>query len=316
MAGEVDDIDYWLRWEVAVCAFIFAAPAVAATVLIYRVRSEPLRSVDLWIPCWRGLNPFWLLGFRAIVTVAMTCLLARIAAAEGAFVFYFYTQWTFMLVIVYFVLATIISAHGCWSYLRRDVSQSEERNEFLKGDVEDSNPDAETCRIDRNADDTEWQSQQKHEDNEQRAGFLGYAVQIIYQTCAGAVLLTDIVFWCVIIPFMSSDQFKLTLLMGCMHSLNLVFLLIDTALNSLQFPLFRMAYFVLWSCAYIIFQWVLHACGFSWWPYPFLELDTPWAPLWYFGMALVHIPCYGVYALAVKAKVLFFSRFFPHAFIK
>ncbi|KAK1279958.1 hypothetical protein QJS04_geneDACA004650 [Acorus gramineus] len=316
MAGEVDDIDYWLRWEVPVCAFIFAAPAVAATVLIYRVRSRPLRSVDLWIPCWRGLHPFWLLGFRAIVTVAMTCLLSRIAAAEGAFVFYFYTQWTFMLVIVYFVLATIISAHGCWTYSRCNVSQSEEGNEFLKGGMEDSNLDAETCRIDRNADDTEWHSQQKHEDNEQRAGFLGYAVQIIYQTCAGAVLLTDIVFWCVIVPFMSSDQFRLSLLMGCMHSLNLVFLLIDTALNSLQFPLFRMAYFVFWSCAYIIFQWVLHACGFSWWPYPFLELDTPWAPLWYFGMALVHIPCYGVYALAVKAKVLFFSRFFPHAFIK
>lgn len=31
------------------------------------------------------------------------------------------------------------------------------------------------------------------------------------------------------------------------------------------FPWFRMAYFVLWSSIYVAFQWILHACGFSWW---------------------------------------------------
>lgn len=51
------------------------------------------------------------------------------------------------------------------------------------------------------------------------------------------------------------------------------------------------------------------------WPYPFLELNTPWAPLWYFGMALVHIPCYGLYELLIKAKDQIFSRLFPQAFL-
>jgi len=31
------------------------------------------------------------------------------------------------------------------------------------------------------------------------------------QTCAGAVMLTDIVFWCILVPFLLGDQFSITL---------------------------------------------------------------------------------------------------------
>lgn len=112
----------------------------------------------------------------------------------------------------------------------------------------------------------------------------------ISQTSAGAVILTDIVFWCVIVPFLSISRFKLNMvcallpyiayfffvysvplmfcpriplkvsnkllviyliivgtwkyhwlllictwwqLMGCMHTLNAIFLLLDTMLNNL-----------------------------------------------------------------------------------
>ncbi|XP_043716035.1 uncharacterized protein LOC122664324 [Telopea speciosissima] len=58
-------------------------------------------------------------------------------------------------------------------------------------------------------------------------------MQAIYQTCAGAVLLTGIVFWFIIVPFLSTETFRLNLLMGCMHTLNVVFLLLDTTLNRL-----------------------------------------------------------------------------------
>ncbi|XP_020273760.1 uncharacterized protein LOC109848593 isoform X2 [Asparagus officinalis] len=150
---------------------------------------------------------------------------------------------------------------------------------------------------------------------EKRAGILGYTMQIIYQICAGAVMLTDIVFWCLLAPFMS-DHFSVNALMFCMHSLNFVFLLLDTLLNSLPFPWFRMAYFVFFSCIYVVFQWILHACGFTWWPYPFLELSTPWAPAWYIAMALVHVPCYFFYWLVVKAKNSFLPKWFPHAYVR
>ncbi|KAB1202661.1 hypothetical protein CJ030_MR8G012613 [Morella rubra] len=134
-------------------------------------------------------------------------------------------------------------------------------------------------------------------------------------TCAGAVMLTDLVFWCILLPFLLGEQFSLTLLIGCLHSLNAVFLLLDAALNNLPFPWFGFAYFVLWSCLYVSFQWVLHACGFTWWPYPFLELRTPWAPVWYLCLALVHIPCYAIYAVLIKMKHSVLPGLFPRAFV-
>ncbi|KAF3965055.1 hypothetical protein CMV_010715, partial [Castanea mollissima] len=77
------------------------------------------------------------------------------------------------------------------------------------------------------------------------------------------------------------------------------------------------AYFVLWSCLYVTFQWVIHACGFhTQWPYPFLELNTPWAPIWYFSLALVHVLCYWIYVQIEKMKISVLPGLFPQAFVK
>ncbi|OWM71524.1 hypothetical protein CDL15_Pgr005711 [Punica granatum] len=65
------------------------------------------------------------------------------------------------------------------------------------------------------------------------------------------------------------------------HTLNFALLLGDTALNCLRVPWYRISYFILWTSAFVIFQWVLHACFSVWWPYPFLDLSSPYSPLWY-----------------------------------
>jgi hypothetical protein len=90
--------------------------------------------------------------------------------------------------------------------------------------------------------------------------------------------------------------------MGCMHSINLVFLLTETELNTLvssvrtrsrlvlsykikttlvfgvmqkprgyycavlfqAFPWFRVAYFSLLTRLYVTVQWIAHACGLTW----------------------------------------------------
>ncbi|KAH0875580.1 hypothetical protein HID58_072942 [Brassica napus] len=100
-------------------------------------------------------------------------------------------------------------------------------------------------------------------------------------TCAGAVLLTDGVFWFIIYPFLTSKDFSLNFFIVVMHSVNAVFLLGETFLNSLRFPLFRISYFVVWTGVFVLFQWIVHACVSFWWPYPFLDLSSPYAPLWY-----------------------------------
>ncbi|KAL0702643.1 hypothetical protein Bca4012_058765 [Brassica carinata] len=128
----------------------------------------------------------------------------------------------------------------------------------------------------------------------QVASTLGYILQILFQTCAGAVLLTDGVFWFIIYPFLTSKEFNLDFFIVIKHSVNAVFLLGETFLNSLWFPLFRISYFVLWTDVFVILQWIVHAC----------------VSFWYAAVGLMHVPCFGVFALIVKLKYMWFSKCF------
>ncbi|KAM7495767.1 hypothetical protein LguiA_020181 [Lonicera macranthoides] len=311
--SETVGIEYWLKWQVAVCALIFIIPSVVSLILITRSQ-RLINSTNLWLPCWTNLNPLWLLLYRAFALLSMAFLLYQTVLAFGFFVFYFYTQWTFALVMVYFALGTIVSARGCWMYSKTPFAQNGERDKFLKKYSEENTTSQSTTTF--KGKETKSQGHNIHPQIDQRAGILEKLMLSVYHTCAGAVMLTDIVFWCLLLPFMTGDNFRLTLLIGCMHSLNAVFLLLDSALNSLPFAWHRLTDFVLWSASYVVFQWVLHACCFTWWPYPFLDLSTPWAPMWYFSLALVHVPCYGLYAVLMKAKGSLFSKMFPHAFVR
>ncbi|WCJ22651.1 hypothetical protein M5689_004730 [Euphorbia peplus] len=297
---------YWFRWEVTVCGFMIIAPILASIYIIKNAKTGPLFLDHLWKPCWKFLSPIWLLCYRVCALVCLAPFLYQIIAIDGAFAFYFYTQWTYALVMLYFALASVTSAYGVWfaSNLR-----AHENDELLRRDVED-NAVANAATYREINENIKLQSHYAQEAIRLRAGVWGYLMQIVYQTCAGAVILTDVVFWCILVPFDSNTP--LGPLMVCMHTLNAVFLVLDTALNNLPFPWFRLAYFVQWSCLYIVFQWAAHAWGMTWWPYPFLELGTPWAPFWYFALAVVHLPCYGIYVLIVKAK----NSSFHHAFLR
>ncbi|GFZ19347.1 hypothetical protein Acr_28g0000520 [Actinidia rufa] len=111
MSAERLGLEYWIRWQVPVCALIFILPTLVALRLAKtRFNKQPLHSSDLWIPCWRNLNPLWLLSFRASAFASMAFMLYQVLLVlGGAFSFYFYTQWTFALVTLYFALATILS---------------------------------------------------------------------------------------------------------------------------------------------------------------------------------------------------------------
>ncbi|KMZ71459.1 hypothetical protein ZOSMA_17G00150 [Zostera marina] len=234
----------------------------------------------LWTTCWIGVHPAWLLLLRLVSTVVLLGLLCWDIKRWNWLIFIYYTEWTFTLVIAYFTLGTFISAHGCWNLKTSNQTPNSEQNLYTT------------------------------------AGLWGYTMQIMYQICAGGVMLTDIVFWGIIVPILRTGHFTLDPLMGCIHSFNILFILLETCLNNMPFPLFRMSYFVMWSCAYVIFQWILHYCGFSWWPYPFLDLTIPLAPLWYLMMALTHIPSYALYYGIVKGKLIFFPKMFPNIYRK
>lgn len=78
-------------------------------------------------------------------------------------------------------IGTCISAHGCWIYSKYHHPDNEESNGFLNGNVEEHSSVTLTYRTKQNRNMTKLQKYLEQEDKDQRAGFWGYAMQVIYQ---------------------------------------------------------------------------------------------------------------------------------------
>ncbi|KAL5177551.1 hypothetical protein HKD37_08G023294 [Glycine soja] len=267
-------LSYWLNWRFFFCALWILASMALASFLIFKYegfnksRSNSgenqgeeeaglLYEDEAWNTCLKGIDPSWLLIYRIICFVVLLALIIASVAADGAGIFYFYTQWTFTLVTIYFGFGSYFSLYGC------SLKQNKYGSSTVNGTSLD--PELGTYIVDAR----------------KTAGLWGYIFQIIFQTCAGAVVLTDSVFWFILYPFLMSKDYSVDFLIFCMHSINALFLLGDTSLNCMRFPMFRFAYFVLWTSTFVIFQWIIHVCVSLWWPYPFLDLSSSYAPLWY-----------------------------------
>ncbi|THU43869.1 hypothetical protein C4D60_Mb02t01360 [Musa balbisiana] len=223
-------------------------------------------------------------------------------------------EWTFALVIIYFAIGTVISAHGCWLYSKRYITPDEEADRLFNADSHQNRPVALPLRTNNNTSAVRLQSYHEQEADDEGAGFWVYCMQLVYQTSAGAVVLTDVIFWVLIVPFLSTAHFELNAIMGCMHTLNAVFLLVDTFLNNLV------------MCGLTLF-WSLILHGHLFGKLYFTKYDfsilcklivmlihIPHCR--YLCMALIHFPCYGLYWLIVRAKHSFFPKFFPNAYVR
>ncbi|KAK8960244.1 hypothetical protein KSP40_PGU019213 [Platanthera guangdongensis] len=327
MAPDTTDPSYWLNWRFLLCATWVLSSMAAAFILLWRYENFELNGnerrkaqfgkmgilseEEFWMPCLKTIHPGWLLVFRVIAFFMCAVLIIVDIILKGASQLYFYTQWTFLLVTIYFGLGSLLSIYGCHQY----AEVTDDKIDYLVLDAE-SRPyvtpkDCESANgspIAKNPGSNEYLNIQKIT----RLG--GHLFQIIYQTNAGAVMLTDFTFWFIIFPFLTSVDFDLDFLQIGMHSLNAVFLICDTALNSLQFPWFRIAYFILWTSFFVIFQWVLHACISLWWPYPFLDLSSARSPIWYLAVAVMHVPCYAFFPLIMKIKHCLILRWFPDSY--
>ncbi|KAH0911126.1 hypothetical protein HID58_018465 [Brassica napus] len=129
----------------------------------------------------------------------------------------------------------------------------------------------------------------------QVASTLGYILQILFQVnlCRSCIAYR----WCVLVHYLPFSHFQRiqSRFFHCNKAFSqAVFLLGETFLNSLWFPLFRISYFVLWTGVFVILQWIVHAC----------------VSFWYAAVGLMHVPCFGVFALIVKLKYMWFSKCF------
>ncbi|KAH7858830.1 hypothetical protein Vadar_028495 [Vaccinium darrowii] len=318
MTADTTTPSYWLNWRFLLCLIWVLMALVFASTLITKYegpRGKPRRGRrenqgerepagmlyedEVWKPCVKGVHPGWLLAFRLISFFVLVVLLLLNVHVDGGDIFYFYTQWTFTLVTIYFGLGSLLSIYGCYQYEEKE--RGDHRMNSGELDAEQGTGAKQPG------------SNQAH-NIRKIAGFWAYLFQIIFQMSAGAVMLTDCVFWFIIVPFLAIKDYHINFLVVYMHSLNAVFLLGDTVLNCLRFPWFRIAFFFLWTTVYVIFQWIVHACIPLWWPYPLLDLSSPLAPLWYSSVALMQLPCYGIFVLIMKLKHFLFLKWFPGSY--
>uniref|UniRef100_A0A5B7AFK8 Uncharacterized protein n=1 Tax=Davidia involucrata TaxID=16924 RepID=A0A5B7AFK8_DAVIN len=328
MTADTTTSSYWLNWRVLICSIWVLMSMVGASILISKyegpgnskqgsreAQKEPagvLYEDEVWRPCLKGIHPAWLLAFRVFAFFVLLVLLIINVAVDGGSIFYYYTQWTFALITIYFGLGSLLSMYGCYQYHNRVGGVRIDNESF---DAEQGTYAAPTHAENSNASNPEKCLGPNEEPHvRQTAGFWGYVFHIIFQMNAGAVVLTDCIFWFVIVPFLAIKDYNLNFLIINMHTINAVFLFVDTALNCLRFPWFRIAYFFFWTAIYVISQWIVHACVSLWWPYPFLDLSSPLAPLWYSSVTLMHIPCYGIFALVMKMKHSLLSTWFPQSY--
>ncbi|XP_057442935.1 uncharacterized protein LOC130734504 isoform X2 [Lotus japonicus] len=329
MTAQTNNHSYWLNWRFLLSSILVMVSITFSSVLIWkheRLRriarngsreiqeetSATLYEDETWRPCLKGIHPAWLMAFRVFAFFVLLVLLIVNVVVDGGSIFYYYTQWTLTSVTIYFGLGSLLSMHGCYQHHKKARG---DKVDNVDGDAEKGMHNAPAIPPGSNASDQEKNLKAPEKDPlRQLAGTWGYIFQIIFQINAGAVMLTDCVFWFIIVPFLTIKDYNLNFFIVSMHTFNAVFLISDTALNCLRFPWFRIGYFCLWTVTYVIFQWIVHASINLWWPYPFLDLSSSYSPLWYFAVALLHIPCYSIFPLVMKLKHDVFSTWYPDSY--
>ncbi|XP_027352984.1 uncharacterized protein LOC113863555 [Abrus precatorius] len=319
-------LSYWLNWRVYLCAVCVFLSMVLAFLVIWRhersrkftsgkgenEQDRTLSGDETWKPCLKEIHPVCLLAFRVLAFSSLSASLVAKIHINGGSIFYYYTQWTFTLVTIYFGCASMLSVYGCYQHKKSSTTYN----------VNIARIDAEQGPymplLHQN---TTSQSRMEHLDDphvqihkNQVSPIWSYIFQILFQMNAGAVMLTDCVYWIIIFPFLTLRDYNFNFMTVNMHTLNVVLLLGDATLNCLQIQWFGMSFFVIWTSIYVLFQWIIHAFVSIWWPYPFLDLSSTYAPLWYLLVALLHIPCYAFFKLIVEMKHYFLSKWFPSSY--
>jgi hypothetical protein len=92
-----DTAQYWLNWRFLLCALSVLCPMLAAAILIWKhegptgqAAAGVVFSDDSWRPCFKHMNPAWLLAYRALsFSVLLTLLIVNLKVDGGDSLFYY-----------------------------------------------------------------------------------------------------------------------------------------------------------------------------------------------------------------------------------
>ncbi|CAI5716364.1 unnamed protein product [Peronospora effusa] len=198
----------------------------------------------------------------------------------------FYTSWNFILQGVYFFLAA-------WSTKCQLKHCVDERTAtymaLVDGDDDGTgNPFVSRRRVMRDS------------------GLHWIDLELLLDVCLAASLLICVVVWTILYPYAVKTGHPEKILNGvsyCQHGANVLLLQLDFLATRHLVSKDALPLIMGWPSVYAVFAWIVHgtvAKGF--WPYPFLELNTPWAPLWYGGLLAAHIMALILVMLLSKVK--------------
>ncbi|KAI8533667.1 hypothetical protein RHMOL_Rhmol10G0027100 [Rhododendron molle] len=204
-------LGYWLNWRVGLCAIWVLAPMLIALYMICKYeRSDQsdfeetvilhdktgvLYNDDAWRPCLQEIHPFWLLAFRVTAFFLLLGTLILDVVVHGGGILYYYTQWTYILVTIYFGHYKMGAASKF-----AGVGKDAEQGLYVPLTYSEA---AYKVREEKGL------NFQKKNEYYPSLVVLCHAFQVIFQMCAGAVMLTDFVYWSIIFPFLTIKDYDM-----------------------------------------------------------------------------------------------------------
>uniref|UniRef100_A0AAV1U9Q3 Uncharacterized protein n=1 Tax=Peronospora matthiolae TaxID=2874970 RepID=A0AAV1U9Q3_9STRA len=252
-----------------------------------RVDRRPLFSgpIALLHPrgCW-SLRA--LLAFRASAATFFLLIQLWDVWRSGGRCLAFYTSWNFVLQGVYFFEA----ARCTGRQLQRQVDErSASYMALIDGDDDGTDSVSTNRRRVVRASGQQW-----------------IDLELLLDVCLAASLLIFTVVWTVLYPYARKaghPEMILNAVSYCQHGANVLLLQTDFLATKHFVSKDALPLVMGWPSVYAVFAWIVHgtvAKGF--WPYPFLELNTPWAPFWYGGLMAAHIMALLLVMLLSKVK--------------
>ncbi|KAJ7376715.1 hypothetical protein OS493_033340 [Desmophyllum pertusum] len=226
-----------------------------------------LRNFKFWHPehreftdsRWLSLPVF--IAYRLIVTVYNLAWLFYNIHVSGVKLFIFLTNWTYLILNIYFVYATTLSCIA----LYRDNKKSRETDPVVEIEMGPGD--------DHGGSSTQYGATDLETADRKKDGlrFQHKLLWLIYVISATGGLWITVGYWSILIEDAPIDANNIT-----KHALNSVFMLIDTCLSSIPVQLFHFLYVLLYFLIYIafsVFYWLLGGTNNKGQPYIYRLLN-------------------------------------------
>uniref|UniRef100_K3WMT7 Uncharacterized protein n=1 Tax=Globisporangium ultimum (strain ATCC 200006 / CBS 805.95 / DAOM BR144) TaxID=431595 RepID=K3WMT7_GLOUD len=275
-------------WETLVCAVEIVAALGVSLWLLYRrdrilAASSPRSANAEILPLTQPrsfLSVDGLLYFRVATVLFYVVVQVYDMFRTRMLCMIFYTSWNFIAQGVYFAIAAwqTFQVHKQQARITRHgyTELLDESTGFLRDPASPTSP-ALPYRL--------------------RRGGRPTRLELVLDVCLATSILISVVVWTILYPYavkMHYPEKILNWVSYSQHGINLVILQIDFLSTQHRASLHALPLLIAWPSVYSVFTWILHgtiAKGF--WPYPFLEVDTLWAPLWYGGLLFAHLVGFG-----------------------